>query len=179
MQLNVASIHSNVTLTCHNEGGPTNIYQWRKDGIILNNITDNTLKLNGIKVTSGGDYTCTVRNAAGMESTTTTLYIAPYIVTPLEKETHAFNGSNVNVSCEADGFPPPAVSWVNMTSMEVSNTTLLDFSPVLVRDEGIYRCVATLEVNGSSIEATDETNLIGMFVLLIIITLCSHNIINF
>lgn len=163
MELNVASIHSDVTLICGSKGGPANIYEWRKDGVIFNNEADNTLILNGIEVTSGGDYTCTVRNAAGMDSTTTTLYIAPYIVTPLERETHAFNGSNVNVSCEANGFPLPNVNWVNMTSMEISNTSLLEFSPVLVGDEGIYRCVATLDVNGNSIEATDETNLIGMF----------------
>ena len=163
MQLNVAFIRTDVTLICSNSGGPTNVYEWRKDGILFNNETDSTLKLNSVNVTSGGDYTCTVRNAAGMDSTTTTLYIAPHILTPLEKETHAFNGSSVNVSCEADGFPPPTVKWVNMTSMEISNATLLEFSPVLVGDEGVYRCVATLEINGSSIEASDETNLIGMF----------------
>jgi hypothetical protein len=51
-----------------------------------------------------------------------------------------------------------------MTNMVVSNTTLLEFNPVLVGDEGIYRCVATLKVNGSSINAANETNLrlIGM-----------------
>ena len=163
VRLNVATVHNNVTLLCNNDGGPDNTYEWRKDGIVLNNEINNTLRLYSINVTSGGDYTCTVSNAAGNDSTTTTLFVAPFIVTPLEKETPVFNGSYVNVSCEADGFPPPTVTWVNMTSMEVSNTTLLEFSPVLVRDEGLYRCVATLEVEGSSIEATDETKLIGMF----------------
>ncbi len=166
VKLNAPSVDTNVTLTCSNRGGPTNVYEWRKDEIILISETNNTLKLNNIEVTSGGDYTCTVHNAAGVDSTTTTLYIAPYI-TPLDEELSAFNGSTINVTCEADGFPPPTVNWVNMTNMVVSNTTLLDFSPVLVGDEGIYRCVATLKVNGSSIDATDETNLIGMFQFLI------------
>lgn len=166
VQLNVATIDKDVTLFCNNNGGPNNAYEWRKDGIVLNNEIDETLTLYSINVTSGGDYTCKVSNAAGVDFTTTMLYVAPFIVTPLEEETRAFNGSYVNVSCEVDGFPPPFVNWINMTSMEVSNTTLLEFSPVLVGDEGIYRCVATLEVNGTSIEATDETNLIGMFQLI-------------
>ena len=162
VKLNAPSIHSNVTLTCSNRGGPTNTYEWRKDGIIFDGETNKTLSLNSVEVTSGGDYTCTVSNDAGMDSTTTTLYIAPYIAVPLEEEIQADNGSSVNVSCEADGFPLPTVNWVNRTNIVVANTTLLKFSPVLVGHEGIYRCVATIVVNGSSIDATDEINLIGM-----------------
>ena len=162
VKLNAPSIHSNVTLTCSNKGGPTNIYEWRKDGIIFDGETNKTLSLNSVEVTSGGDYNCTVRNDAGMDFTTTTLHIAPYIV-PLVDEIQAFNGSSVNVSCEADGFPLPTVTWVNRANVVVANTTLLKFSPVLVGDEGIYRCVATIVVNGSNVDATDEINLIGMF----------------
>jgi hypothetical protein len=109
VKLNAPSIHTDVTLTCSNRGGPTNVYEWRKDETILTSETNNTLKLNSVEVTSGGDYTCTVHNAAGVDSTTTTLYIAPYIITPLEIEISAFNGSTINVSCEADGFPLPTI----------------------------------------------------------------------
>ena len=166
IKFNVASIGDNVTLLCTNGGGPSNAYEWSKGGRILNNEGDNTLMLNRIDITSGGNYTCTVSNAAGMDSTTTVLYIAPYIVTPLEEQTDTFNGSYVNISCDADGFPRPTVKWVNVTGMEVSNTSLLEFNPVVVRHEGGYRCIATLNVNDTDFTATDETILSGM----------SHNI---
>lgn len=162
VNFNVASIGDNVTLLCTNGGGPTNAYEWSKGGRILNNEGDNTLMLTGIDITSGGNYTCTVSNAAGNDSTTTVLYIAPYFVTPLKKNTDTFNGSYVNISCDPDGFPRPAVKWVNVSGMEVSNTSLLEFNPVVVGHEGPYHCIATLKVNDTDFTATTETILLGM-----------------
>ena len=71
---------------------------------------DSTLEVMDIDASSGGVYTCIVSNAAGSDSASTTLYVAPYIVTPLEEQTLTTNGSNVNISCDADGFPSPTVA---------------------------------------------------------------------
>ena len=38
MKLNAPSIQSNVTLTCSNKGGPSNVYEWRKDGLTVKQI---------------------------------------------------------------------------------------------------------------------------------------------
>ena len=138
-----------------------NTYLWMMNGVTVGN--DSTLVVMDIDVTSGGSYTCTVSNAAGNESASTTLYVAPYIVTPLEEQTLTASGVNVNITCDAAGFPSPTVNWVDMTNMEVSNTSLLEFSPVMFGDEGLYHCVAATEINGMNLTATDETTLVGRF----------------
>ena len=120
------------------------------------------LEVMDINASSGGSYMCTVNNAAGNDSASTTLYVAPYIVTPLEEQTLTTNGSNVNISCDADGFPSPTASWVDMTNAEVVNMSLLEFSPVMFGDEGLYRCVATVEIDGTNFTAMDDTLLVGM-----------------
>ena len=163
VDLNVASLNDNVSLMCNNSGGPSNAYEWMKDGMIIDGEVDNTLALNKVTASSGGSYTCTVSNAAGNDSASITLYVAPYIVTPLDEQSLTASGSNVNINCDAAGFPSPIVNWVDMTNMEVSNTSLLEFSPVMFGDEGLYRCVATTEIDGMNFTATDETILVGRY----------------
>ena len=163
----------NITLTCLGRGGPNNSYAWKQNGKALLGENENELILMNINGSSGGVYRCTVSNAAGSGSASTTLYVAPYIVTPLEEQTLTTNGSNVNISCDADGFPNPPVSWVDMTNTEVVNMSLLEFSPVLFGDEGLYGCVATAEINGMNFNATDDTILVGKYLYI------SYHNINF
>ena len=146
---------------CNSGGGPNNTYVWVKDGTILDGDTSDTLTLIINNALSGGNYTCTISNAAGSDSASTTLYIAPYIFTPLDEQTLTTNGSNVNISCDADGFQSPTVSWVDMTNAEVVNRSLLEFSPVMFGNEGLYRCVATAEISGANFTTVDDTIIIG------------------
>ena len=157
---NIANISSNITFNCSAMGGPQNIYRWMMNGETIGD-NESTLLVNDIDASSGGNYTCFVSNAAGNDSASITLYVAPYIVTPLEEQTLTTNGSNVDISCDAAGFPSPSVNWVDMTNMTVSNTSLLQFNPVMFGYEGVYRCVASTEINGMDFTATDETTLVG------------------
>ena len=141
-------------------GGPDNTYIWMKNEDFVGN--ESTLVVTDIDASSGGSYTCLVSNAAGNDSASTTLYVAPYIVTPLEEQTLTANGSNVNLNCDADGFPSPIVTWIDVTNLKLFNTSLLQFSPVMFGDEGVYRCEATAVVNGMTFNTTNETTLIGM-----------------
>ena len=150
---------NDITFICSALGGLNNTFQWKMNGNIIGN--DSMLEVMDIDASSGGIYTCIVSNAAGSDSASTTLYVAPYIVTPLEEQTLTTNGSNVSISCDADGFPSPTVSWVDMTNAEVVSSSLLEFSPVMFGDEGLYRCVATAEINRMNFSTTDETILIG------------------
>ena len=161
VDLNIASLNNIVMMMCSSGGGPNNTYEWVKDGTVLNGETSDTLILIIANASFGGDYTCTVSNAAGNDSASTALYVAPYIVTPLEEQTLTTSGSNVNITCDADGFPSPIVIWVDMMIAEVENTSLLEFSPVMFGDEGLYRCVATSEINGMIFTTTDDTVLVG------------------
>ena len=158
----VTSRGDNISLSCFAQGGPNNTYVWEKDGISIrgNNSTHN------VRITDasfGGNYTCTVTNVAGTDMASTTLYVAPYIVSLLEESTLAASGSNVNISCDAAGFPSPTVNWVDSDNMEVSGSPLLEFTPIMFGDEGLYCCVAVAEINGTSFSVTDNNILVGMY----------------
>ena len=155
----VFSQGDNIALICTAFGGPDNTFQWEMNGNIIGN--DSMLEVMDIDASSGGNYICTVSNAAGSGSASTIFYVAAYIVTPLEEQILTANGSNVNISCDADGFPSPTVSWVDMTNAEVVNMSLLEFNPVMFGDEGLYHCVATAEINGMCFNATGDTILVG------------------
>ena len=162
VDLNIASLNDAIMLICTSGGGPNNTYQWEKDGTVLDGETSDTLTLVNVNASFGGNYTCTVGNTAGNESASIILHVAPYIVIPLEEQTLTTDGSYVNITCGADGFPSPTMSWVDMTNAEVVNTSLLEFSPVMFGDEGLYRCVATAEIDGTNFTAMDDTILAGM-----------------
>ena len=162
INLNIASLNDNVTLTCSNDGGPDNTYGWMKNGAVLDGETGDTLTLTAINASSGGDYTCNVSNAAGSDSGNVMLYVEPYIVTPLPRQILTSSASVVNINCEADGFPTPTVIWNRMDMiMPQSNTSLLEVDPVMFGDEGIYQCVASFEIGGMVFNATDKTTLVG------------------
>ena len=164
----ILSIRSDaMTLMCTAMGGPSISFVWTMDGNIIGN--ESMLNLVDIDASHGGSYTCTVSNPAGADSASTTLYVQPYIDTPLERETLAFNGSNLNISCNAAGFPIPVVKWVDMQGIEVSNSSQLQFDPVMFGDEGLYHCVATTVVGESVFTAVNETTLIGKLALCLVI----------
>ena len=119
------------------------------------------MEIINVDASSGGEYTCTVNNTAGSGSNTAFFYVAPYIVTPLQDITLTASGDYVNINCYVAGFPSPSVKWVDMDDTTVSNTSLLQFSPVTYGDEGVYHCVATSQENDMNFTATDETTLFG------------------
>ena len=155
----ISTIGSSVSLFCSALGGPNNTFVWMKNEMIIGNGT--TLVVTDIDAFSGGNYTCLVSNAAGNDSASTTLYVAPYIVTPLEEQTLTANGSNVDIICDTAGFPSPTVNWVDMRNVEVSDISLLQFSPGVFGDEGLYRCIATAEINEMIFTASTNTTVVG------------------
>ena len=152
-------------LMCTSDGGSSNTFQWEKDGAVLDGEISDTLTLVNVDASFGGLYTCTVSNAAGNESANTTLYVAPYIITPLEEQILTMVGASVSITCEAGGFPSPDISWIrvntDMIVTQVSSTSLLDIGPVSYSNAGVYRCVAMAEFTGMMFNATDETTLFG------------------
>ena len=175
--LNMVSIQgNNITLICTAFGGPDNFFQWEMNGNIIGN--DSIREVMDIDASSGGSYTCTVSNAAGSDSASTTLYVAPYIVTPLEEVILTFNGSSLNLTCEADGFPAPIISWDRNTTDEVvSSETLLAIPTVMFGQEGVYRCLATVNINGMDYEDSAVTIINGIVQLqwYIIYNACYHD----
>ena len=151
---------NDIAFICDALGGPNNTFQWQMNGNIIGN--DSMLEVMDIDASSGGVYTCTVSNAAGSDSASTTLYVAPYIVTPLDEQTLTVNGSSVNLTCETDGFPLPTISWDrNTTDITVSSDSELILSTVTFGQEGVYRCLVNVTINGVDYEDSDLTTVIG------------------
>ena len=163
----ISRVGDTVTLACTSMGGPNNTFQWQKNGTNIGN--DSILELMTIDASFGGDYSCIVSNAAGSDSAYTTLYVEPYIITPIEKNTLVtVGGPGVNISCLADGFPTPSVKWVDMVNVEVSSTSQLQLNPVSFGDEGLYQCIASVDINGTNFTAVDETTLTSKIILLLV-----------
>lgn len=146
-------------MSCNAMGGPGNSFQWERNGIIV--ATGDILTFVDINASYGGNYTCVVSNVAGGDSATATFYVTPYIVTQLDEGISAVNGSKVNISCDAEGFPTPTINWVDMQGTEVSSSMLLQFSPIMFGDEGIYHCVAFSEIDGINYTMIDQISLNG------------------
>ena len=66
------TVNSSVTITCSGEGGPNNVFEWRKQGTgVVSN--DSVLEFPMITGTDGAVYECTVSNAAGNETRNVTV----------------------------------------------------------------------------------------------------------
>ena len=106
----VESIGNDAIFTCEAQGGRGNQFQWLKNDVVLNNEIQSMLT---ISVNSGsgdgGDYTCLVTNAAGNGSDTVSVYVRTDITTQ-PTDINTMDGTNVNFSCAADGFPMPTSS---------------------------------------------------------------------
>ena len=144
----IADVGGDVTFSCIARGGPDNEYQWQHDGGDLMDGANTALTIADIRTGNGGNYTCVVSNAAGSDSATAILYVAPTIVTqPMDILTR--NRTEVNFTCEAEGFPTPTYQWEKYDEtmgafLRAGSGPMLEFSPAVFGDEGSYRCVASL-----------------------------------
>ena len=165
--ISISNLGDNVTFTCSAQGGPNNTFQWMKDGEILDNETEGVLVLTDITASDGGVYTCVVSNAAGNDSDICTLYVSPYFITEPVDEILTSFGESVNFMCEAEGFPTPSISWLNVdTETQVANGSILMFGSVAYSDAGRYQCVASSMIsNGSDLTDSVEppSTLFGEF----------------
>ncbi|XP_065894203.1 uncharacterized protein [Dysidea avara] len=71
----MAAINSTVTLSCIARGGPNNVVEWRKDGVVISGANDLLLSIPIMTSSDGGVYQCTVSNAAGSGSASTTVVV--------------------------------------------------------------------------------------------------------
>ena len=74
---NMYPLGSQLELNCSSEGGPDLEYSWsRMMNDFSNDTTTNnsTLTISDLATVDGGNYTCTVTNDAGTNSTTATVY---------------------------------------------------------------------------------------------------------
>ena len=142
----VARVEETVNFTCSSLGGPEATYQWSKNGSVLEGENSTLLVISNVSTSSGGNYTCNASNPAGYDTASGTLYVHPFFTL---QPADALSRINVNLTltCEAEGFPSPAVHWEDSEGMLVSSSALLELAPVMFGD---YYCVAETTVTVGS-----------------------------
>lgn len=144
-------------------------FEWLKDGIKLKNeinadisiLKDTSiLSINNINVKDSGNYTCIVRNNAGVANFTSFMIVeAPprWIVEPDDIEIQS--GRDLKLKCEVSGYPLPHVTWRKLERPEKENyestrdmtshngTVIL--SSASESDAGEYECTASNGVGKS------------------------------
>ena len=68
------SVNDSVTFSCMAEGGPSNVFQWSLGDTNLTGENGPFLNVTNVDAANGGNYTCTVRNQAGVEQDTAELF---------------------------------------------------------------------------------------------------------
>lgn len=151
-----------ITFECLSLGGPNNTYQWRKDNRNLFNQVASQLTVTNVSAIDGGTYSCLVSNAAGNETSNSTLFIKPYITMNPTPDVLSFAGDNVSFSCEADSFPTPSYFWekADDNNTVISHGPVLTFAPVEFGADGVYQCIAYITVNMTNLTASSESGLL-------------------
>ncbi|XP_026187504.1 neural cell adhesion molecule L1.2 isoform X2 [Mastacembelus armatus] len=147
-------------LECIVQGLPTPDVSWlRKDGELSESRTvkdmfDRRLLFSNISETDGGEYQCRANNSQGKVTHTYTVIVeaAPYWTKEPVSQLYA-PGETVKLDCQADGIPPPMISWT-INGIPISETdedsrrTLtasgsLILNDVTFGDTAIYQCRAS------------------------------------
>uniref|UniRef100_A0A3Q1FC05 Ig-like domain-containing protein n=1 Tax=Acanthochromis polyacanthus TaxID=80966 RepID=A0A3Q1FC05_9TELE len=163
----VTVVRGNVaSLLCIADGTPTPIISWLKDGVtlapdrhlILLNL-NTTLQIPQARVNDTGRYTCMANNTAGHASrhfnlkgsgvpAETQKYVAPV-------------DSSVTLQCQADGSPPPSVTWHKdgqqlreSVRQRVLSSGSLQMAFIQPSDAGRYTCTAANAAGTDSLEMT-------------------------
>ena len=173
---------NNATFNCTAQGGPSNTYQWQRNGTNLDNETMQTLAITQITVNDGDEYTCIVSNVAGNDTASTSLFVYPEISLSPVDIMNATNGTVLMLACDAAAFPEPQYQWVRVgvvfgDNVMGINSDMLVFAPVLFGDEGEYFCTAT--ANGRTVQSNTST-LTGTihvcsFLYLVVLLLVFHS----
>ncbi|XP_077485795.1 hemicentin-1-like [Amblyomma americanum] len=103
------------------EGDQPLRFVWLKDGAVISrgeNVEKSegegfsTLNISPLSVQNSGNYTCVVSNAAGSDSTSSSLVVhAPPRWEKAPKDEVVSVGDSVNLPCIASGHPTPTITW--------------------------------------------------------------------
>ncbi len=140
------SFMDTAVIVCSALGGPSNTFQWSKDGQPLVNEVSNTLTLPNITSMAGGMYSCLVSNRAGSDNATVRVTVRPYFTSP-PISTGGRNLASINLTCEAEGFPMVSYRWEKVDGVIQSEVAGVDsntlvFEELQNEDQGDYVCTA-------------------------------------
>ncbi|XP_028823701.1 hemicentin-1 isoform X1 [Denticeps clupeoides] len=154
-----ALVNKTTRLECVADGTPAPKITWMKDNQPLNpdfrrGVLSNgrVLQVLDAQVTDTGRYVCVAENAAGssVKAFNLNVQVPPSILGLDPSTVSVMLGNFVSLSCEATGFPPPALSWMKdgRPVLSTGNTLILpggrtlQVQRVKTSDGGKYSCVA-------------------------------------
>ncbi|KAM7388095.1 hypothetical protein PAMP_024296 [Pampus punctatissimus] len=146
-------------LECHVDGNPAPKITWFKDNQPISSDGPHKILSNGrtlqvltAQVSDTGRYVCVADNVAGSaeKSFNLNVHVPPAVIGLNPENVTVVVNNFVSLSCEATGFPPPTLSWLNDKGPIQANTNALimpggrtlQILKAKVSDGGKYSCVA-------------------------------------
>ncbi|KAM9316507.1 immunoglobulin superfamily member 10 [Gastrophryne carolinensis] len=161
--------NSDAYIPCEATGNPTPTILWTKvssgtfvsktrRGNRMEVFPNGTLSISSVGIQDRGQYLCVASNQYGSDRLLVTLSVITYpprILQGKTREITVHSGSPVNIKCQAEGRPFPAITWIlanetiaseksaqNQKAFVQSDGTLT-ITEVSIYDRGIYKCLAT------------------------------------
>ncbi|KAM6936966.1 protogenin B-like [Xenentodon cancila] len=151
------SLHQTVVLECVASGNPSPIISWSRadskpiDVYNARVLGNGNLVITDVNPKHSGVYICRATTPGTRNHTTAaaniTVLVSPTIVERPESQTRPRAGT-ARFMCQADGVPPPQISWLKNGEQVHLNGRIKMYSSKLVitqiipEDDAIYQCVA-------------------------------------
>ncbi|XP_061490012.1 hemicentin-1 isoform X2 [Rhineura floridana] len=148
-----------VTLPCEVKSLPPPIITWAKEMQLISPysprhtfLPSGSMKITETRVSDSGMYICVATNIAGNATQTVklTVHVPPKIQRG-PRMMKAKVGYRIDIPCNAQGIPPPMITWfkdqnpilVDNRQYGISPDGALSISKILLSDSGLYKCVAS------------------------------------
>ncbi|XP_074490966.1 hemicentin-1 isoform X1 [Sebastes fasciatus] len=150
-------LNNPVTLPCRATGSPRPTITWQKEGINIPTtggsftvLPNGSLQITKASVSDSGTYICVAQNPAGTALGKTKLRVqVPPVISSETKNYVAPVDSSVTLHCQADGSPPPSVTWhkdgqplSESVRQRVLSSGSLQIAFIQPSDTGRYTCTA-------------------------------------
>ncbi|XP_077934173.1 hemicentin-1 [Halichoerus grypus] len=161
-------VNNPILLPCEATGTPSPFITWQKEGInvITAGKSHAVLPSGGLQISravreDAGTYMCVAQNPAGTALGKIKLNVqVPPVISPHPEEYITALDKPISLPCEADGFPPPDITWhkdghaiVESIRQRILSSGALHIAFAQPDDAGQYTCMAT-NVAGSSSMST-------------------------
>ncbi|XP_069474491.1 immunoglobulin superfamily member 10 [Ambystoma mexicanum] len=169
--------NSDAFIPCEASGNPVPTIHWTKvssgsfllksrRGNKLEIFVNGTLSIPNVSIHDRGQYLCIAANQYGSDRLLVTLSVVAYPPRILEgrsKEITVHSGKSVEVKCQAEGRPIPAIMWIlaNRSSVSeyssdndrvsVSADGTLTIKEVTIYDRGLYKCLASNQAGSDTL----------------------------
>nr|XP_044998229.1 hemicentin-1 isoform X3 [Jaculus jaculus] len=162
-------LNNPILLPCEATGTPSPFITWQKEGInvITSGRSHTALPSGSLQISRAvredtGTYTCVAQNPAGTALGKIKLHVqVPPAISTHPKEHVIAVDKPITLLCEADGLPPPDITWhkdghavTESVRQHILNSGALHIAFAQPDDAGQYTCMATNAAGSSSMSTT-------------------------